>query len=271
MATVIKSGSAIDFAVTPGSGGWPATAFSVSRSVIVDGVPVWSDPTPIAWADVTTAGVVNFPGVNYNDPTTFALYTIEFNNEMGLPELRLYNEVIVEANDLLRPLVNSFGTWAEVSVAAHTMAQLRSYKYSTDADKKAALITAYHNIGDLQVDFNPPRRVGRYHDQSKFWDDTGLVATDLDRIHSTRQLTAETWAELKEEQRQKLLMAQIIEADYLLSDHTPEKQRLAGLLSHGAGETTHFYRTTKPLELPVCRAVALSLKGIISYVVRIGG
>lgn len=274
MASVINSGAAITLPVTPGQNSFPASASSVSLAVVIGGVVVWEDQTKILWADAITNGVT-FPAQAsvITEAQAFAYYTIrlwDHLNQSLLPGQVAF-PVIIESTDRLRVLNNSFGQWSELSLMAHDMVSLPFYKFAAEDEQKAALINAYHNIADVHVDFCPPHRRARWHNQSQMWDHEGVFEGALERIYSTRQLNDITWGSLPQMIKEKLMRAQLIEANFLLADQTPEKQRLSGLLSHSAGESAHFYRTLKPLELPVCRATALALKGIISYVVRIAG
>lgn len=253
MAAVILSGTAITFSVTPGAGGFPDSASFVSMAVMIGGVQVWEDAAQIPWATALTDGV-EFPAEAsvIAEVNAFALYVIRFYDDLGTPlsPAQVFNEVIIESEDLLRPLENSFATWGELSLTARSMVGLRDYSYATESEQKAALINAYHTIGEVSVDF------------------LSYSLRDV-TAKSTKELDADSWAMLSNQQKEKLIRAQLIEANFLLSGNTPEKQRLSGLLSHSAGESTHFYRTSKPLELPVSRATALAMKGIITYAFRI--
>lgn len=271
MASVLKSGTAITFPVTPLQGGFPESAFAVSKAVTIGGVTVWQDQTKQPWAEAVSQRVL-FPAAAsmITGVQEFALFNIQLWNEAGESVGVVSREVIIEVSDLLRPLVNSFGTWGDLVLKGHNMVNLKAYEFADDDSRKAGLIQAYHNIGEVHVSFCHPHRRPRYNDQNRLWDDTGIFEDGFERIYSTRQLDVVSWNRLHSDVRSKLMTAQLIEANFLLSDQTPEKQRLAGLLSHSAGESAHFYRTVKPLELPVSRATALALKGIISYVVRIG-
>lgn len=277
MAAVLKKGTAITFSVTPGENGFLSEpVHSFTKAVLVDGVVTWEDTTPVLWADALANGIVFPTGASSSVDTDtkavqYALFAIGFLNSQGDSVGQVHNSVVVESGDLLRVLENSFGTWPELAVTAAHMVSLKDFGYAPESEQKAALINAFHNIADVHVDFCPPHRRARWHSQSRMWDDTGVFESDIEKIYSTRQLTMETWAKLRPDHKEKLIRAQLVEANHLLSGQTPEKQRLSGLLSHSAGESTHFYRTTKPLELPVSRATALALKGIISYVVRISG
>ena len=240
MASVIKSGAAITFPVTEGQSSYPAD--SVTRSVSIGGVTVWEDQTKILWADAIVSGVT-FPAeasviAEVQAYATFSIHALDVSDV----ELVKFNyPIIIESEDLLRPLENSFGTWPEIVLLERNMVSLKFYKFATEEEQKAALINAFHNIADVHVDFCPPHRRARWHSQSHMWDQEGVFEGDIERIYSTRQLTAETWAKLPAATKDKLMRAQLIEADFLLADMTPEKQRLAGLLSHSAGESAHFY------------------------------
>lgn len=287
-ANVIKSGNPITFAVVPGMNGMPATAHHLDLFVYDDKQEVvWlSGVSPVLWADAVASGVV-FPGAasTITEGNAYRIFGYVIVSAEGVPLWKVYHEVIVESSNQLRPLENSFGTWGELILESRTIAGATAFACCTvmgvpdkpgpggegNAALVAAFINAYHNIGYVNVDFCPPRSRGRWISQSHMWDGEGIFESDIGRITSTRQLTQELWDKLKLDQRQKLIRAQVIEANFLLSGNTPEKQRLSGLLSHSAGESAHFYRTSKPLELPVCRATANALKGIITYVTRIGG
>lgn len=262
MADVLKSGSALTLPLTD------SEATEVSLTVEIAGAVAWLSPAPITIDGQT----VTFPAEAsvISKTNAFAYFVVKY-LKAGEVIKEDRHEVIIESQDLLRVLDNSFGTWGDLTLAARYMVNIVPFNLSDADQQKAALIQAYHNIGDVHVDFCPPHRRARYWPQNRMWDDTGIFESDLERIWSTRQLKPETWARIHQDKKDALIKAQLIEANFLLSGLTPEKQRLSGLLSHSAGESAHFYRTTKPLELPVCRATALALKGIISYVTRIAG
>ncbi|MEG2989700.1 MAG: hypothetical protein RR818_00005, partial [Citrobacter sp.] len=247
MADVLKSGSALTLPLVE------SEATEVSLSVEVAGAEAWVSPAPIAIAGQTVTFPVEASVIE--GPNAFAYFVVKYLKD-GQVIREDRNEVIIEALDLLRVLSNSFGTWEELALAARYMVNIVPFNLADADQQKAALIQAYHNIGDVHVDFCPPHRRSRYHDQSRMWDTEGVFEGKLERIHSTRQLDSEAWGQIPSIKKESLIKAQIIEANFLLSDQTPEKQRLAGLLSHSAGESAHFYRTLKPLELPVCRAAA---------------
>lgn len=289
-ANVIKAGSPISFAVVPGQGGWPSTAHHVTLHVFDEKqVEVWTGAS-IAWADFVTAQGATFPDDASELPAEatngYRIYGIVARTALGGELWKQFYEVIVESGKQLRPFVNSFATWGELMLAMRAMPASASLQCGSNCtttpgsvgpggegnpNMVAAFITAFHNIANVNVDFCPPNARVRYHDQSRMWDHEGIFDDMSSAIRSTRQLTPELWEKLKPWQREALIRAQVIEANFLLSGLTPEKQRLSGLLSHSAGESAFFFRTSKPLDLSVCRDTAKALKGIITYVARIGG
>lgn len=282
-ATVIKTGTAITFAVTSGENGAPVSADTVELSVLNDTRQiVWEAPAPIAWADAVANGVT-FPEDATDEPEqAYRLFRLRYMN--GVTEvISTYYEVIIEPAVVLQPFKNSFATYGQLSLVARTISGLTGFQccsagggsLSPSGDGNptltAAYINAFHNIGYVTVDFYPPKHRARWRDQSRMWDGDGIFDPDVAKVSSTRQLTPELWAELKPWQQEALIRAQVIEANFLLSGNTVEKQRYSGLLSHSAGESAHFYRSFKPFEGPVSKATLNALKGIVTYVTRIGG
>lgn len=153
------------------------------------------------------------------------------------------------ATDLIRltRATNSFATYEDLLLKANQMPLLKMVNKVSRRELKAALIQAYYNICLLTLDFE---LTSGETDPSEF--DT----TDLDEL-TTAQLDI-------------LLRAQITEADMLLGANPIEDRRRAGLLSDSVGESAHFFRTSKPLELPVYKETARVLKGVIVWAKRIG-
>lgn len=284
-ATVIKRGMPVTFAVVPGENGAPEEAVSVSLAVADgNGLLTWMGTNPVLWADALVDGVT-FPSEAsiIDGDQAWRMYGLVFNMASGQP-VRVTNEVIIEHGAALIPLRNSFANYGELALVARTISNATGMKCCSVGDSSnlgpfgdgnptlvAAYINAFHNIGYVSVDFFPPRHRARWRDQSRMWDGDGIFDPDTAKVKSTRQLTPELWEELEPWQREALIRAQVIEANYLLSGNTVEKQRYSGLLSHSAGESAHFYRSSKPFEAPICKEAMKALKGIVSYVTRIGG
>lgn len=259
MVSVVKSGTAVSYAIEPGVGGHPLTASSVSVVVTVAGVETHN--AVVAFADAVANGIV-IPGAAtvITERRAFAVFTYEFKDDQGNLISAAANELVIESDNLLSAGENSFGTYQDLILESFDMTDLDAFKSATKEEQVAALITAYYNIGSMSVSFFQHRDL---EDPSTY--DQG----DLIEIGSTRKLTPGQLAALKASVRQQLKRSQLAEADSILGGNPIERQRILGLLSHAAGESTHFYRTTKPLELPISKRAAVELRGIINYVVRL--
>jgi len=147
---------------------------------------------------------------------------------------------------------NSFSTLPEMLVIASEMIHLKTFHYATKDDQISALTQAWNNLGQLPV---------RFED---------LRGTDSFDKGSTRELIDVDILNLAPKTYQRLLRAQVIEADDVLGGNPIEARRRAGLISDSAGESAHFFRSSKPLSLPCCRAAIDELRGIVNWGARIG-
>lgn len=258
MVSVVKSGTAIRYAIEPGVGGQPMTAHSVSVTVTLAGLETYN--SSIAYADAQANGIV-IPGsaLVVAERRAFAILTYEFLDEQGAVISLVADEVVVESSNLLVPGENSFASYQDLILASFDMTDLAAFRDASREEQIAALITAYYNVGSMGVVF--------FH--TFLADPTFLSPQELFQITSTRALSADAINALKPNIRTQLLRSQLAEADSILGGNPIERQRIMGLLSHAAGESTHFYRTSKPLELPICRRAAVELRGILNYALRI--
>lgn len=183
---------------------------------------------------------------------------VELNNPSLTPVVNVEYEFIIsvdpqyesgDATDLIVLTVadNSFGTYSSLIHKLNQMPLLKMANAVPRRDLKAALVQAYYNIGLLALDF------GLYNDP--------IVSSEY---------TADDLAALTSSQTDILLRAQLTESDMLLGSNPVEDRRRMGLLSDSVGESAHFFRTRKPLELPVYKETARILQGYISWNRKIG-
>ena len=142
---------------------------------------------------------------------------------------------------------NSFDSFEELLLMLPQMPHLKCAISADRASLKGALVGAYQNIGFLTTDFQV------YDDTLGVWKVSTADFTDTD-------LT-----ELSQEDFDKLVRAQLTEANGLLGAYPIEDRRRAGMLSDSVGESAMFFRTRKPLELPVYKETAWVLKGFIMW------
>lgn len=147
--------------------------------------------------------------------------------------------------------VNSFAIYADLVVLATDMINMSTFNNATQDQQISALIQAWYNLGQLPVRFDD------------------LEGTDSYEKGSTRELVDADISLLQEKNYYRLLRAQIIEADDVLGGNPIEARRRLGLISDSAGESAHFFRTAKPLNLPCCRAAIDEMRGIVNWSVRI--
>ena len=258
MVSVVKSGTSITFPVEAGVSGYPVAADTVDAVVVVDGVEVWSQSLP--FSEVLTTGIV-VPGsaTTIEAIRSFADFTFTFKDAIGAVVTTVHEEMVISSDSLLRVAVNSFAPIRDLLLEAMNRADLPVFTNASREEQIASLISAYHNIGRLSVNLSGPTR----------YREPLLPLERIAEIKTTLDLTEDDIASLNNRVQSQLMQAQLIEAESLLGGNPIERHRMMGLLSHSAGESTHFYRTTKPLDLPVSRKTAQALWGLISYAVRI--
>jgi hypothetical protein len=159
---------------------------------------------------------------------------------------------VLRSRDNLVPGVNSFADMPDLIVTSVDMIYLSAFHNASDDERVSALIQAWNNLGQLPVQLED------------------LQGTDSYDKGSTRELIDADIAQLQPKTYQRLLRAQIIEADDVLGGNPIEARRRLGLISDSAGESAHFFRTAKPLNLPCCRAAIDELRGIVNWSVNIG-
>lgn len=159
---------------------------------------------------------------------------------------------LIKSETSLQVGVNSFAVLPELITAAADMIHLRTFHSATQEEQVSALIQAWNNLGQLPVQFDDLQGTESYQKGST----RELIDTDINLLESKTY--------------QRLLRAQIIEADDVLGGNPIEARRRVGLISDSSGESAHFFRTSKPLNLPCCRAAIDELRGIVNWSVRIG-
>lgn len=149
------------------------------------------------------------------------------------------------ANHSLSVGSNTFAPYANLLGQLTKMPMLMQAATVDRLSLKAACIQAWHNIGKLTVNFG-------------------------NGYSTTRDFDVAAIGELSEQQRQQLIEAQLIEADFLLGGNPIEQRRRMGLMSDSSGESAHFFRPTKPVVLAVCRDAALALAPYVRFSAELG-
>lgn len=160
---------------------------------------------------------------------------------------------IVQEGESLLVGVNSFGTFGKLMTVAADMPELEQFHQSTETDLVKALKESWVNIGNLRLDmvrlkkgFSDSIRRGSIPSSSIYLEKDDIEALSKEGILA-------------------LLRAQCAETEFLLGGDPVEKRRLAGFISDSSGESTQFFRSSKPLTLPVSRSTAEALKGYVRW------
>jgi hypothetical protein len=153
---------------------------------------------------------------------------------------------ILEEATLMEVGTNSFARYEQFVMLLSEMPSLKTASAASERDLTMALINAYYNIGNLNVDFG----------------------TDLPEVFTTLDIGSAGLIELPSKAVTKLKKACLLEADSILGGNPVEDRRRMGLMSHSAGESAHFFRPTRPLELPVCKEAARALTPYVRFTLK---
>ena len=208
----------------------------VSTVVDVSGGPVSSDITVLAADNAVTVGQTR----------SVRSIVLSFSDGSG-NDYEKKVVYIIEKGTVMTVGTNAFTTFERYLMLREEMPLLEEAVAAADRDLKMALINGYYNIGGLLMNFG---------------DEFPGIYTTMD-LGST-ELASITSATLK-----KLMKANLIEANAILGGNPVEDRRKMGLMSHSAGESAHFFRPTKPLDLPVFKETAKALSGLVRYSVSV--
>lgn len=252
MVALVKAGQPIRFEVELGQGDHPLVAQSVIVSLRrLDGSVTWNETVPTAGLSVYEFIVPGeFTGTL--QVREFATVELAYYNDTGAHFASAEEDLVISSGTTLVAGLNSFAGFPNLFLAGYDLVGLDTFKLSPKDQQITALVNAYYNIAKLRLEFSSPATLAS----------AGVI--------SSSTLTALDLLSLTPQDQARLMHAQLIEADFLLGGDPIEMQRRTGLLSHAAGESTHFYRTSKPLELPVSRKTAEALRGLITYAIRTG-
>lgn len=177
----------------------------------------------------------------------------------------LTQSYFLKSANLLIAGENSFATYPELLMltmdfASSTLAGWE--RYEDRSERELALIEAFQAISRL------PLFVERDLDNQSVIRDEYLWnrRTWFSDIKPNEYLTV-----VPAKQRLALARAQLLEASALLEADPVVMARREGLMSTSVGESSQFFRTSKPLDLPIVSQRALTLvKPYLSWTVRVG-
>jgi hypothetical protein len=222
---------AASYAVTDEDG----TDIVTNVAVDVSGSPATADVTVTALQNTLEAGSIR----------GFRTLLLSFTDGIGNSYEQKITYILEEAT-LMEVGTNSFARYEQFVLLLSEMPSLKTASAASERELIMALINAYYNIGNLNVNFG----------------------ADLPDVFTTLDIGSAGLIVLPSKVITKLKKACLLEADSILGGNPVEDRRRMGLMSHSAGESAHFFRPTRPLELPVCKEAARVLSPHVRYVLK---
>lgn len=163
---------------------------------------------------------------------------------------------MLEQVQTLAVFVNSFQTYGEALVTAHSIPDLNGWDSAEESQRKAALEEAFQRMLRLNYRVKHEVEVQRY-----------LYATVFSG--SLDNITADEFKALPRGFRDDLNRAQVAEADIILGGDQVGENRRDGLMSSSVGEVSQFFRPGKPLMLPVSNKALRYVGRYVSFSVKL--
>jgi hypothetical protein len=154
--------------------------------------------------------------------------------------------------------VNSFQTYATALMTALQVPNTTGWDAATDDDRIAALMDARNHL--CKLNYNLLNSNVNYSQDQLAYLPEGVYQSQFIARNSLflfsgnlELLTPQQFTVLPQRFTSALNLAQIAEADFILGGDKTELDRQSGITLDAIGETKRMYRSTKPLELPVCK------------------
>lgn len=143
--------------------------------------------------------------------------------------LRAY--YIVANTNRLVSMVNSLVTYPQALRLSMDFADLRGWQLASQEQREAALVQAFGNLTLLKLspDYFP----------SEFISLIDMADADFQQVDAKI--------------RDAFQRAQLVEANVLLGGDGTDLHRKSGIMSQSVGESTTFFRTIKPVDLPISK------------------
>jgi hypothetical protein len=179
---------------------------------------------------------------------------------------------IIEAESRLEILNNTFLTLPAAEILARDNPRLKGWAAADDEKKSAALINAYTRLSRVQLRYAKPRAEADVATTIRTYDPTRLYREDCDVVIRPgdwgSRFTKEDFLAMPADFRKALRLAQLVEANEVLTDNPFEARHRAGVISETVGESSIMLRGGK-LELGVSTETLRALTGFVYYNVRL--
>lgn len=170
---------------------------------------------------------------------------------------------LLEREDVLMVMENSYQTFAQALLTALDIPDLGIWWEKSDVERMRGLVAAFENIGRLRFRVPVPSTIDIQSIEPYGDAEQGTY------IHELNRLSKADFEALDDQFKNAIFRAQVVEADILLNGDLIGTKRRDGLMSETIGESSNFFRPSKPLELGVSKAAARHLSRYLDLTVRI--
>jgi hypothetical protein len=194
------------------------------------------------------------PGGRRITSRTVELTLVFASGELGVQE-QLYT---LTSGAALAVNVNSYQTYAQAVIEALDIPNIPYWEKASVAQRSAALIDAHFRLGKLSYVISAAPSNWQTHIDWK------------QSVNQLNSMTNDEFLDLPDYFRAALRKAQVAEAETQLGGDEIDRNRKDGLVTNTVGESSQFYRPSKPINLPVSRRALRYLSGYVSYNMRVG-
>lgn len=223
-------------------------------------------------------------------PATRGIRNIELEATLADGSVLLRSQIVMlAAQTQLQVGVNSFGTYLQALMHAQdfTADTLVGWgSVESRQEREAALIEAHQAMRRMPIVVDNRTKlwaagmdvtdIGGQPVSSRLFS-IGVFPDDTRMLPGQRQLwvsflkPGEYQSYVAEQQKQILMKAQLLEASAILEADQTLAMRRKGIMSTSVGESSQFFRTSKPLELPMISQKAIGLiKPYLRWSVAVG-
>lgn len=174
---------------------------------------------------------------------TRAIRRVEFEVQTATGTHLVHQTYLLQASSALVFGVNTFLTYAQAELLTFDFAPnyLQGWHQAlTNDEREQALSQAFFRIIKLSL-------------RSSFEDDQQRIIYHPWGKSKFEDLSPAQYADLESKMLRALKRAQLIEASHILTEDGVNAARRDGLMSMTTGESSQFFRPSKPLELGVCK------------------
>lgn len=216
-----------------------------------------ASPAPTAVSLVVTAGfnVLTAPAVR-------GMRSVELEVTTDSGTQVLTEEYLIQASTTLVVYTNSFLTYNQAVLLSSEFvgSPIAGWHESEKEQRESALISAFEQLLRVPV----KTRADVKYQMNGSYDLPGLASGSPVTLASRfakalGDLDASDLPNLEPKMLVALRRAQLLEASSLLSSDPVREARANGLLSMTVGESSQFFRSVKPIDMPICPAAAAVL------------